>query len=161
IRKLYQYWFGNSLGLVQSLLAPRICKPRMTGRNETNNQLQEVIMNLRNLVALVFLLSMPGAWLYAQDRGIITGQVVDASGAAMPAPKAPLTTPPTGQIIITETKREGVYTFLSLTPGRYEVAAEKAGFHKARATDVLVQVSTATRLDIRLELGEVAETVQI
>src|SRR5215475_7054112 len=118
-------------------------------------------MNLRNLVALVFLLSMPGAWLYAQDRGIITGQVVDASGAAMPDAKVTLTNPSTGQSIITETNREGVYTFLSLTAGRYEVAAEKAGFHKARATDVLVQVSTATRLDIRLELGEVAETVQI
>jgi hypothetical protein len=109
----------------------------------------------------MFLLLTPGAWLYAQDRGIITGQVVDASGAVVPDAKITLTNPSTGQITMTETNTEGVYTFLSLTAGRYEVVAEKAGFRKAQAPNVLVQVSTTTRLDIRLELGAVAETVQV
>ncbi|HEY8458886.1 MAG TPA: TonB-dependent receptor [Blastocatellia bacterium] len=118
-------------------------------------------MKLSNLIALAFMLSMPGAWLYAQDRGIITGQVSDASGAVVSSARVTLTNPSTGQMAVAETNAEGVYTFLSLTAGRYEIVAEKAGFRKARATDVLVQVSTTTRLDIRLELGEVAEMVQI
>lgn len=118
-------------------------------------------MKLSNLVTLMFLLLTPGAWLYAQDRGTITGQVIDASGAIVPDAKVTLTNPSTGQIIMAETNTEGVYTFLSLTAGRYEVVAEKAGFRKAQAPNVLVQVSTTTRLDIRLELGAVAETVQI
>src|SRR5262245_62387431 len=118
-------------------------------------------MTLSKLVVLVFLLSMPGAWLYAQDRGIITGQVFDASGAVVPNARVTLTNPSTGQVTVAETNTEGVYTFLSLTAGRYEVVTEKAGFHKARATEVLVQVSTTTRLDIRLELGAVADTVQV
>jgi hypothetical protein len=118
-------------------------------------------MKLSNLVTLMFLLLTPGAWVYAQDRGIITGQVVDASGAVVPDAKVTLTNPSTGQIVMAETNTEGVYTFLSLTAGRYEVVAEKAGFRKAQAPNVLVQVSTTTRLDIRLELGAVAETVQI
>src|SRR5919108_6014218 len=120
-----------------------------------------MIMKLCNLIVLVFLLSTPGAWLYAQDRGIITGQVVDASGAVVPNARVTLTNPSTGQIIVAETNTEGVYTFLSLTAGRYEVVAEKTGFRKAQAPGVLAQVSTTTRLDIRLELGAVAETVQI
>jgi hypothetical protein len=118
-------------------------------------------MKLSNLVALVFLLSMPGEWLYAQDRGTITGQVIDTSGAVVPNARVTLTNPSTGQVTVAETNTEGVYTFVSLTVGRYEVVAEKTGFHKAQALNVLVQVSTTTRLDIRLELGAVAETVQI
>src|SRR5262245_65497289 len=118
-------------------------------------------MNLSKLVGLVFPSSTPGAWLYAQDRGIITGQVSDASGAVVPNARVTLTNPSTGQVTVAETNTEGVYTFLSLTVGHYEVVAEKAGFRKAQASSVLVQVSTTTRLDIRLELGAVADTVQI
>ncbi|HEY6401655.1 MAG TPA: carboxypeptidase-like regulatory domain-containing protein, partial [Blastocatellia bacterium] len=102
-------------------------------------------MKLSNLITLVFMLSMPGAWLYAQDRGIITGQVVDASGAVVSNARVTLTNPSTGQIVVAETNTEGVYTFLSLTAGRYEVVAEKSGFRKAQALNVLVQVSTTSR----------------
>src|SRR5215813_3249032 len=120
-----------------------------------------MMMNLSNLVVLMFVLSMPSALVNAQDRGTITGQVADASGAVLPAAKVTLTNPSTGQTTTVETNTEGAYTFLSLTAGRYEVTAEKEGFRKAQASNVLVQVSTTTRLDIKLELGAVAETVQV
>ena len=118
-------------------------------------------MNLRNLVVLMFLLLTPGALVNAQDRGTITGQVVDTSGAVVPDAKVTLTNPATGQNITVETNAEGAYTFLSLTAGRYEVVAEKEGFRKAQAANVVVQVSTTTRLDIKMELGAVQETVQV
>src|SRR5262245_5535867 len=120
-----------------------------------------MMMNLSNLVVLMFVLTMPSALVNAQDRGTITGQVADASGAVLTAAKVTLTNPSTGQTTTVETNTEGAYTFLSLTAGRYEVTAEKEGFRKAQASSVLVQVSTTTRLDIRLELGAVADTVQI
>src|SRR5215470_3964158 len=119
------------------------------------------MMSLSNLVVLMFVLSMPSALVNAQDRGTVTGQVVDASGAVLSAAKVTLTNPSTGQTTTVETNTEGAYTFLSLTAGRYEVTAEKEGFRKAQASNVLVQVSTTTRLDIKLELGAVAETVQV
>jgi Carboxypeptidase regulatory-like domain/TonB dependent receptor-like, beta-barrel/TonB-dependent Receptor Plug Domain len=98
---------------------------------------------------------------HAQDRGTITGQVVDTSGAVVPTAKVTLINPSTGQNILVETNTEGTYTFLSLTAGRYEVIAEKEGFRKAQASNVIVQVSTTTRLDIQMELGAVQETVQV
>ena len=118
-------------------------------------------MNLRNLVILMFLLLVPCALVKAQDRGTITGLVMDATGAVVPGARVTLTHPATGQTTTVETNSEGTYTFLSLTAGRYEVTADKEGFRKAQATNVVVQVSTTTRLDIKMELGTVAETVQI
>src|SRR5262245_35037209 len=112
-------------------------------------------MNLSNLVVLMFLLVMPGALLHAQDRGTITGQVADASGAVLPGAKVTLTNPSNGQITTVETNSEGTYTFLSLTAGQYYVTVEKEGFRKAQAPNVIVQVSTTTRLDIQMELGGV------
>jgi Carboxypeptidase regulatory-like domain/TonB dependent receptor len=118
-------------------------------------------MNLRNLVVLIVIISSALLNARAQDRGTITGQVVDTSGAVVPAARVTLTNPSTGQNITVETNSEGTYTFLSLNAGRYHVTAEKEGFRKANASSVLVQVSTTTRLDIQMELGAVHETVQV
>ena len=118
-------------------------------------------MKLRNLTVFLCLWLTLGAWAFAQDRGTITGQVHDDVKAVVPGAKVTLTNPATGQVTQAETNSEGVYTFLSLNAGRYEVVAEKAGFRKAQAANVLVQVSTTTRLDIKLELGTVSETVQV
>jgi len=118
-----------------------------------------MIVTLRNLVVLLLLVG--SSLLNAQDRGTITGSVVDTSGANVPAAKVTLTNPATGQNITVETNEAGTYTFLSLTAGRYNVRAEKAGFSKAEASNVVVQVNTTTRLDIQMQLGAVQETIQV
>jgi hypothetical protein len=121
--------------------------------------LQEMIVSLVNRV--VFTLLIGGALLHAQDRGTITGSVVDTSGAIVPTAKVTLTNPATGQKLTVETNSEGAYTFLSLTAGRYSVTAEKEGFRKAEAPNVVVQVNTTSRLDIHMQLGAVQETIQV
>jgi hypothetical protein len=117
-----------------------------------------MIVNLRNLVVFMLLMCMG---MLAQDRGTITGTVVDTSGAIVPMAKVTLTNPATGQKQTLETNTEGVYTFLSLVAGRYSVVAEKEGFRRAEATNIQVQVNTTSRLDIRMQLGAVQETVQV
>ena len=116
-------------------------------------------MRLRNLGVLL-LLQLVGL-LHAQDRGTITGSVLDSSGAVLPTAKVTLLNPATGQKQTVVTNAEGSYTFLSLTAGRYSVTAEKDGFRKAEAPNVQVQVNTTSRLDIRMQLGAVQETVQV
>jgi hypothetical protein len=111
-------------------------------------------------LALLLLLSVVGL-LNAQDRGTITGTVADSSGAIVPAAKVTVTNPATGQKQTIETNTEGIYTFLSLTAGRYSVVAEKDGFRKAEANNVVVQVNTTSRLDIRMQVGAVQETIQV
>ena len=110
-------------------------------------------------VGLLFLLC--SAMLHAQDRGTITGSVVDSSGAVVPTAKVTLLNPSTGQRSLIETNADGAYTFLSLTAGRYTVTAEKDGFRKAEASNVVVQVNTTSRLDIQMQLGAVQETIRV
>ncbi len=111
---------------------------------------------LRALTAIFF-----ATLLFAQDRGTITGSVQDNSGAIVPGAKVSLTNPATGYKQTVDTSAEGTYTFLALVPGRYSVVAEKDGFRRAEANDVVVQVNTTSRLDIRMQLGAVQETVQV
>ncbi len=116
-------------------------------------------MGQRYLV--VFLMLLLSALLNAQDRGTITGSVTDTSGAIVPNAKVTLTNPATGQKQVVETNAEGIYSFLSLVPGRYSVLTEKDGFRKAEASNVVVQVNTTSRLDIQMQLGAVQETIQV
>lgn len=115
-------------------------------------------MNVKRMV--VCLMVAAGA-LSAQDRGTITGQVFDTTGAVVPGAKVTLTNPANAQKTTVESNSEGTYTFLSLNAGKYGVAAEKEGFRRAEAANVVVQVSTTSRLDIHLLVGTVQETVQV
>jgi len=101
------------------------------------------------------------ALLNAQDRGTITGAVTDTSNASVGGAKVTLTNPSTGQQVAVVTNTEGTYTFLSLNAGRYHVVAEKEGFRKAEAANVVVQVNTTSRLDIQLQVGGLTETVHV
>src|SRR5262245_12525402 len=97
----------------------------------------------------------------AQDRGTITGIVTDNSGAAVPGAKISVLNPATGFTQSATSTAEGGYTFLYLAAGKYTVAAEKDGFRKSEIADVQVQVNTATRMDIRLQVGTLTETVEV
>ena len=123
------------------------------GSLESRGKRKEMIVKLRNLKVLLLLGF--GALLYGQDRGTITGQVLDSSGAIVPTAKVTLANPATGQKTTVETNADGAYTFLSLTAGRYQVVAEKEGFRRAEAPNVVVQVNTTSRLDIHMQVGAV------
>jgi len=113
------------------------------------------------MIRIGLLLFLGSAALLAQDRGTITGSVVDSSGAIVPTAKVTLTNPSTGQRSLVETNTEGTYTFLSLTAVHDVATTEKEGFRKAEAPNVVVQVNTTSRLDIRMQLGAVQETIRV
>jgi hypothetical protein len=98
---------------------------------------------------------------FAQDRGTITGTVTDSSGAVVTGANATLKNPATGLTQNTVTGNDGLYSFPSLPAGKYNLNFEKEGFQKAESNGVEVQVNTATRLDIKLAIGTVAQTVDI
>src|SRR5947209_7157122 len=98
---------------------------------------------------------------FAQDRGTITGTVTDSTGAAVPAAKLTLQNPATGLAQSLLSGNDGAFRFLSLPAGRYNVSTEKPGFRKTEVSDVRVDVNTDTRLDLKLQLGTVQETVEV
>ena len=94
---------------------------------------------------------------FAQDRGTITGTVTDSSGAVVSGARATLKNPDTGLTQSQASGADGAYTFASLAAGRYNLTVEKEGFQKTESVGVLVEVNTATRVDVKLAVGAVAQ----
>jgi hypothetical protein len=104
---------------------------------------------------------MVAALAFGQDRGTITGNVTDNSGSVVPTAKITLQSPATGFTQTALSSSDGSYSFLYLASGKYTLTAEKEGFRKSEIADVQVQVSTTSRVDIRLQIGTVTEVVEV
>ncbi len=101
------------------------------------------------------------ACAFAQDRGSITGRVIDASGAAVPDAPIVLSNPATGVTLKFNSGANGSFSFGSLPVGRYSVRVEKQGFRTAEIANVSVAVNTDTFLEVKLELGQLQEVIQV
>lgn len=108
-----------------------------------------------------FLLFLLAAAAFGQDRGTISGNITDNSGAAVPGARLVLTNPATGFTQAAVSASDGAFGFLYLASGKYSLSAEKEGFRKAEFGEVQVQVNTTSRLDIRLQVGTLQEVVEV
>jgi Carboxypeptidase regulatory-like domain len=101
-------------------------------------------------------------YLHGQSTyGSIQGVVTDASGAAIPQAKVTLTNKATAETQSQMTGDAGLYSFVNLVPGNYEVSAEKTGFKRVTEQNVVVQVQQTTRVDLPVSVGEATETVTV
>ncbi|MCX6621886.1 MAG: carboxypeptidase-like regulatory domain-containing protein [Acidobacteria bacterium] len=113
-------------------------------------------------VCLAVLLSATIGILHGQTTfASITGAVVDASGAVVP--NATVTATNTGTNIKTTVKSNeaGNYTIAQLNQGTYNVRAEAAGFKSYVAEGVRLVARDVRRVDVKLELGDIATTVEV
>ncbi len=95
------------------------------------------------------------------SRGAMVGAVRDPSGALVPGAKITVTNRGTNISVTYVTDATGNYYVPSLLPGHYRLEADKEGFKRFVADDVLVQVSQTVRADIALELGPTAQMVEV
>src|SRR5262245_59560806 len=98
---------------------------------------------------------------FGQDRGTISGSITDNSGAIVLGAKITLQNPSTGFTQTMVSTSEGTYNFVYLASGKYNLSAEKEGFRKSEIAEILVQVNTTSRVDIRLQLGSLTEVVEV
>src|SRR5690242_16406910 len=116
---------------------------------------------LRFVCAVLLAVALRPA-LYAQfDTGGITGLVKDATGSVVPGARLTLSNAATGFRLTSESNDAGIYEFPTVRVGTYKITAEKAGFSVAEADSVVVSVATRTRVDLRLTVGEVTQTVEV
>jgi hypothetical protein len=94
-------------------------------------------------------------------RGSITGSVTDAQGAAVPNVRISATESATGTESKTVADASGHYAIPFLAPGTYRVRAEAAGFQGFTRENVRLDVGERPVLDIRLEVGDLQQTVTI
>jgi hypothetical protein len=115
----------------------------------------------RILIATLCLVLAVGLCAAQEFRGAISGRIADAGGAVIANAKVTVTNSATNAASTTTTNENGDYTVLYLIPGNYSVAVEAGGFKKAVRQNVEVRVGDRLKLDLKLEVGGVTETVNI
>ena len=113
------------------------------------------------LLVLVLAGVVPAAAHAQVLYGSVVGNVEDSSGAALPGATVTLTNKGTGLVQTTVTGATGTFTFTNVQAGTYDVKVSMQGFKEAVRTDVPVTVNTVSRVDSRLELGALTETVSV
>ena len=94
-------------------------------------------------------------------RGSIVGQVTDPTGAVVPGVTVRLTHTETNVTFTALSNEQGNYEAHYLPTGVYRVSAEKAGFKTWTRPPVELRIGDRLRVDIQLEVGNVAESVEV
>jgi len=113
---------------------------------------------IRVLYPIVILAAILPAQL---NRGTVTGLVTDPTGAAVPGARIVAKHLETNTTATTASTATGNYTLPALPIGDYRIHVEAEGFKRAIRDQVGVTAGATVRLDVALELGSVAETVEV
>jgi hypothetical protein len=113
------------------------------------------------LAALFCLIVLTPSTLFSQTAGTVDGTVTDSSGAAVAGATVTLTDKSTNIPLTTTTNGAGRYVFVEVRPGFYDLSFNKDGFRVTRLSDQKVTVGTELAINITLEVGSVAQTVEV
>ena len=112
------------------------------------------------LLALV-LLPAPPALAQGGIMSTISGVVVDTIGGVLPGADVTIEQVTTGVAISMVTNSEGVFSFPSVLIGTYTVTVTLQGFKTFVANDVVITAGAPASVRATLEVGGLAETVEV
>jgi hypothetical protein len=113
------------------------------------------------LVLLSIALLAPAAALAQTGAATLTGIVTDQSGAAVPGATVTATNQATNVDYTAVSNEAGNYTVLSVPVGTYVVKSELSSFKTSATKPVQLEANQVGRIDFRMELGSVQETVVV
>lgn len=93
--------------------------------------------------------------------GSIVGNVTDSSDLAVPGATVTITHTQTNQTRETTTNDTGGYLFPNVAAGTYQVDVTLPGFQSFRSRDIVVRLNTAVRVDAKLNVGAIQESVLV
>jgi len=104
---------------------------------------------------------LPAA-IFAQIRSAtISGKVSDPTNAAVPNAAVTVIAKDTNVETPTVTNRVGEFTVPYLAAGEYSIRVASPGFVTAQVSHVIVGTADTVTADIKLELGQVAQAVEV
>ncbi len=115
----------------------------------------------KSRVALLFVCLVAAATTWASIGGSISGIVTDPSGSIVPKASVTAINIETGVRSTIKTDGAGFYNFPNLPVGTYDVEIVQKGFKTYRQAGIVLDANAAIRMDVKLELGEVTEKVQV
>lgn len=101
------------------------------------------------------------ACLAQMDRASLSGTVTDSSGALVPGTRVQAVQKETKATFNAVTNGSGVFNFIGLPIGPYEVSAEKEGFSRSVAPNVVLTANSDIRVDIALSPGAISQQVEV
>ncbi len=112
-------------------------------------------------VAFAFLVVFTQNAVAQQVFGTIAGTITDSSGGAVANAKITITDKSKGTSFEVTSDDSGNYTKGQLIADTYTVAVEAKGFKKVVSNDIPVRVDETARLDVPLQVGDVATQVEV
>jgi len=97
----------------------------------------------------------------AQQRGTISGKVVDPAGLAVPGATVVVTNPGTGFTREAVTAETGAYSVPNLEPGTYDVTVSMAGFGSATRAGLPLAPGASVTLELKLQVAGVEEKLVV
>ena len=104
------------------------------------------------LVAVLVLSFAPSS--FAGVGGRISGTIKDASGAVVPRAMVTITNPDTGVRQTLTTDEKGIFAFLDVAVGRYDLEVDSPGFKPYRRKGIVIDADSALLIDAALEAEE-------
>ena len=109
------------------------------------------------LLAPMFVQRLNAQVLY----GSVVGTVTDQTGAVVPGATVTITNVQTGQAREAIADAAGYYSIVNVLEGTYDLSVKMTGFRTHLEKGITVSINTVRRVDISLQVGQVAETVTV
>ena len=120
--------------------------------------------SLRALLAVALFIAMTSASAFAQGGSattIITGTIVDSSGAVLPGASVVAKNNATAEELTGVTNEQGQFTIPAVQAGTYTVTVTMPNFKTFVASDVRVNAGVPYSLKATMEVGGLNETVTV
>src|SRR5688572_16097155 len=114
-----------------------------------------------SILAALLVFVLMGATSWAQTTAEISGRVTDQSGAVLPGVDVTATQTDTGVTRNAVTNELGSYLLTNLPIGPYRLEVALPGFRTYVQTGIVLQVGASVTVNASLEVGQVAETVEV
>src|SRR5579871_4287886 len=106
-------------------------------------------------------LLFPAVLLAQQETGSVIGTVSDPSGLSVAGAEVTVKNQSTAATYTSVTDSTGLWRAPQLNPGLYDISVAAKGFSTLLRKDVEVRVADRLRVDFTLQVGSVAETVNV
>ena len=124
--------------------------------------MSQIQNRLRAISLLCMALAVSGvAWAQSSYTAAVRGVVTDVSGGAIPGATVTVTESDRNVPHNVTTDDAGRYVVTALPPGQYTLSVELTGFRTYTHTNIPLAVQQQATFDVSLEVGEVAETVEV
>jgi hypothetical protein len=117
--------------------------------------MKQVQVALVAVFVLTFSVPVPAQTLY----GTLVGNVTDETGLAVPGATVIITHAETNLTREGTTNATGGYSFPNVPTGTYQVDVSLTGFQSSSSRGIVVRQNTSVRVDMRLAVGALQETV--